>query len=180
MMGPLPDMAAQGASPGWGGQSCSSQIKRPPERTLAAAKSCCWMRSRFICLHTSRRRAQGWVQRRHSIFSLTGTLRNVTSQAVACVCVWGGGPVWGREASSTGRLHLARPQRSEDSMGAEIKASRQVGRTDTRLKCHLKHRSLQVKHALAPRAQEREGGRKRGKRGGLGLTEGLWLLPQHW
>lgn len=61
-------------------------------------------------------------------------------------------------------------------MGAGIKVSRQVCRTGTGLKCHLKRASLQVKHALSPQDPRR--GRER-ERGGLGLIEGLWLLPQH-
>lgn len=61
-------------------------------------------------------------------------------------------------------------------MGAEIKVSRQVCRTATRLKCHLRRGSLQVKHALSTRDPRR--GRERERRG-LGLIEGLWLLPQH-
>lgn len=47
-------------------------------------------------------------------------------------------------------------------MRAQIKVSRQVRRTGTRLKCHLKRASLQVKHALSPQDPRR--GREREKR----------------
>lgn len=47
-----------------------------------------------VCTPPSSERTRGWVQEALDKFSLTGTLRSVTSQAVACVP--GGG---GRKAS---------------------------------------------------------------------------------
>lgn len=80
------------------------------------------MLSRFICLYTSQQRVWGQVQEALDKFSLTGMLRNITSQAVACVP---GGAARkasvGSEASSTGGLHLARPRRSETPWGQKLK-----------------------------------------------------------
>lgn len=84
------------------------------------------MLSRFICLYTSQQRVWGRVQEALDKFSLTGMLRNVTSQAVACVPggAAGGGErkaSVGSEASSTGGLQLARPRRSETPWGQKLK-----------------------------------------------------------
>lgn len=107
--------------------SCRSQIKRPPERTLAAAKSCLPLAVLpfHLSVHLPAERARGRVQEALDKFSLTGTLRNVTSQAVACVPGGRGGgrrkASVGSEASSTGGLCLARPWRSETPWGQELK-----------------------------------------------------------
>lgn len=118
MIGPLPDMAAQGASPGWGGKSCSSQIKGPPPPPRAQIGSRQLLLLDALPFHLSAHLPA--ASTRLGSEEALDILIDRNTQAVACVS-WGGGV-----ASSTGRLHLARPQRSETPWGQKLK---RVGRS---------------------------------------------------
>lgn len=112
-----------------------------------------WTRSCVICLHLSAASARLSSEEALNKFSLTGTLRNVPSQAVA----WAGEerPTWGTEASSSQPLlHLARPLRSKTPWGQKLKQDSWPAAV-TRLRCHLKQGSLQ-----AETSSPGEGGRQ--------------------